>query len=256
LAARSYSFEVVSDRVAKLTVTSDEGDLRCHAVERRALIDSIEMRNTHRLGLADAPLYELHQPLVPDEGWRVSVAPRGTHLTNLSAAPDLEATVSGWAAGSRAVRGLSLLSHLPRGCYWLVRTTREPTDGSKVLLGNDWFSATPNMRELLPEHHGVSACIVGAPQDAAPSLDQPLLGIAILQATGVVDADFGIWFFPFLERGETEEHSGDLLLIVPETGDFVVDHMADYNREAPEAPFARWQSTQLPELIRRLTEAP
>ncbi|MBI4861623.1 MAG: hypothetical protein HY815_15380 [Candidatus Riflebacteria bacterium] len=179
----------------------------------------------HRLGFRDSPLYAVDQPPSPDDGWGFEPLPDGRRVASVDeSGTPLEGGYLPWVTGSRVTAGHTALKLLPAGLYLLVRSPLSPRIEKEVAFGNEIVPATPNVRVLLDER---SACslVVGAPADVAPDLAQPLIGLTILSYQGP-PTPVGILFFPCATPGPADPgESRDLLLVVPVTGELVLDSM-------------------------------
>ncbi len=176
----------------------------------------------HRVGLADAPLYEIQQPLAPsDDMWEFRRAADGRFIETRSAgASELESSVARWASRSAAKRSFELCSLLPTGDYYLVRTALKPQH-APVLVGNGRDRAANFI--LLLDDPRFFVFAVGPSADFAPDLAQPLLGLPILRYT-TAPFPVGIVCLPFLDAPIPAGYDGqDLILIIPTQGDLVLD---------------------------------
>ena len=180
----------------------------------------------HSLGIASAPRFLLHQPLSPDDGWRVDVAPDGRTLP-----PDPS--------------GEGMLALLPDGDYVSIDTPRLPQPAPRFMLGNEWVPARPHMGTLSCD--GDAFCgVLGANADAPPCFAGPLLGVTILSYTGNSSPQ-GVLFFSFY----TEDLRTDRIrLLLPLSGALVFDNLLQYGGDARVA--AAWADRVGVEVARRL----
>jgi hypothetical protein len=206
------TFEILSARLARLIIAEPAGRLGL-VVDRR--------QQRYSVGILDAPRYRLTQPFSPDDGWRIELAPNGALVD-------------------------ALLDMLPAGSYFVVRSPRRPIDAPKILLGNEWVEPQANLR-VLHDDSPVYALVVGAERDAPPALNQPLLGIPILNYVGE-SWMHGVWFLQ-LAASVTPDPGGDLVLIIPTTGELVLDNLGFLVpddearvrwRDSEAEAFARW----------------
>jgi hypothetical protein len=220
---RIAQFRILSRRVAKLEILGSENPFG---------LEKTSPKQIHQLGFRGAPLYFLQQPFSADEGWAVWPNSLGKHTPDEAPATRSELSFANWSDGS-AVHGFSLLRFLPVGNYYLVRSSLAARSKEFVYVGNEAVRATPNMRVLLDGEETVHASIIGSRPDAAPDLDQPLLGVVICHATGMSWAKGStqpyqhlVLFFPFADKSENGSHdSRDLTLIIPESGELVLDNL-------------------------------
>jgi hypothetical protein len=241
------TFEVLSERLARLTVRCSAGLL--------GLTRDPSPFQRHRLGLEQAPLYQLAQPLSPDDGWEVTALPSGGFVDVVSPAPAIDPLYEAWAVGSRARHGHEIVGLLPVGRYLFVRSPRPLLTTTRVLLGNRFVPATPHMR-VLRERRPYYACVIGPGTSRAPDLSQPLLSLIILNYAGEASLH-GSVFFPFsTPRGDALGASQDLVLIVPEEGELVVDNMAFFSEEEERRSKQAWRDRQAAEFADWCAEEP
>lgn len=228
------AFEVVSARIARLTITEPASSF--------GLTLDRKLQN-HQLGFRDLPLYRLEQPLSPDDAWEVVPNPAGRLVEDAWRAElgnDIEKRYTAWAAGCRATYGLSLLGLLPAGTYLLVRSPRQPVEAARILLGNERVDARPSMR-VLRDHRPVYALIAGPRPEAPPSLNQPLLGLVVLNYVGA-SWMHGVLFFQFaVPSVDDAANNGDLLLIVPVEGEMIIDNMGFFSEADEKLSRERWR---------------
>jgi hypothetical protein len=232
------TFEVLSERLARMIVKRSLGRFGL-------TLDSSPFQR-HRLGLSESPLYQLEQPLSPDDGWEVSALPSGAFVDGASPAPAIDPLYEAWAVGSRAQHGHELIGLLPIGRYLFVRSPRPLVTATSVVLGNECVAATANMR-VLREHEPYYACVIGPDVSTGPDLSQPLLSLVVLNYVG--DASLhGSIFFPFSSpRGSTPASTQDMLLIVPEEGELVMDNLGVFSRERERRAKQAWRDRQAAE---------
>lgn len=252
------TFEVLSPRIARLTISQP--------VSSFGLTVDPRLRK-HQLGFRDGPLYELEQPFSPDDGWEIVPRPLGRLVEELwidDPHNDLEERCAAWASGSRATRGHGLLGLLPLGTYLLVRSPRRPIETGRILLGNKFVAARPSMR-VLRDDKPVYALVTGPQPRSSPSLDQPLLGLVVLNYVG--DSWMhGVLFFEFAAPvADASVGDGELLLIIPVEGEMIFDNMGFFSaadeevsrmrwRDEFSGGFARWCAGETAEILR--AEAP
>ena len=191
--------------------------------------------------------WRLRQPMSPDDGWEVETLPGGA--PPLAPAPEgLEWAYLTWAEHSRAESGAEILAALPPGRYLLARSDREPQPADRVLLGNEWVPSRPNQRVLYdePPFYGL---VIGPDPDRPPATTAPLVGLVALNYTGGSAVHATLYF----TGDPTEAATGDLVLVIPVTGELVVDAMAEFSAERSEQDRQAWRDTGAHALARLLT---
>ncbi len=203
-------------------------------------------RQEHGLGVRLDPRFRVLQPFNPDDGWRFEPREQARDVPDSwSPGGDMEQDLARWARGSAAVRGLSVLTDLPRGRYLLLRCSRSPGAPEKVLMGNDLIPRPPNVR-VLRQEEPIFAGIVGAAAGQPPCLDQPLLGLAVLNYVGSFSWQGLLFFPPAAHRPSGVQARGPLLLVVPLDGELVLDNMAGFNPEWERTSLGRWRERYVP----------
>jgi hypothetical protein len=191
----------------------------------------------HDLGFADATAYTLLEAPSTDDAWTVGVRPTARWIEIADAATD--GPLSRWLPDEHRAAGLALAAHLPQGSYWWVRSRIEPYPTDTILLGNEYVDRTPDIIELM-QRPDCYAAIVSQVSGGAPILDQPLLGVPILNYDGS-DLRCGVLFFPCIQGDRSPRH--ERLLVVPETGMLVLDAQRRFSEADHHRSLQRWAST-------------
>ncbi|ATB39456.1 hypothetical protein CYFUS_004900 [Cystobacter fuscus] len=238
-------FESLSRQVARLDVnrlTSPFG----LTVDPRTQI--------HHLGYHEAPLFRLEQPFSPDDAWGVEPLSSGRFVrAQPEAGQKLPQAYLDWLRGSAVSRGLEIPWSLPPGSYLLVRTARPLHKVQKVLLGNELVPATPNIR-VLREQKPVYSCVVGARLQEPPVLDQPLIGLSVLNYDGSTRQQ-GMLFFSSVEAAPHGLPAGqELVLIVPLEGQLVFDNMGFFSAKGEVESRRRWKEELAHEFVTWCTD--
>jgi hypothetical protein len=154
------------------------------------------------------------------------------------------------------VHGLDILNYLPIGDYHIIRSPIEPILQDRVTIGNEIIENSDRVYTLLDSEQFQMLIFSSMPKMPA-DLTQPLIGVPMLHSmgcngTGKCNA---IFFFPFGNPAGTETSSvGDLLLVVPLTGELVVETggVLIKNRKVDNDRLNRWQRDEAPMLVSRL----
>jgi hypothetical protein len=251
----SFASDAENEAIAKLRIESDDGTFG---------LETTEGGYVHQVGLTDAPVYKIDRPLAPDEGWIVDVDPKGGFVGSGSFSDAaFEKAFTAWNRGSRATTGNRVLEMLPEGSYRLVRSKRTPEAVEPFYLGNEDVPLTPNLGELVGEGP-VHACVVGAPTDAPPNLNCPLVGVVLLNYMGATVEgstekwQHGLLLFPFGKRGEssTAGSESDLLVVIPEDGALVIDNLQGYSAPLEAAARKRWKESFAGAFAKACAESP
>jgi hypothetical protein len=222
-------FTPLSPRIASLVVEASAGALGL-TLDRRL--------QDHRLGLREAPAYRVAQPFSPDDGWVIAPQPNGRLLDENGGTPTALTGYAAWAAGSCALHGNSLIDQLPNGRYLVVRSPRRPIAAERVLLGNEFVEAPPNV-QVLQDQPPVYACVIGAQSDSPPDLSQPLLGLAILNYVGE-SWMHGVVFFQLSASGDVGGDGRDIVLVIPADGELVIDNLGLVSPDGGNGARSRW----------------
>jgi hypothetical protein len=203
----------------------------------------------HHLGYHEAPLYRLAQPFSPDDAWSVEPLTSGRFVrAQQEVGPKLDQAYLDWLRGSGVCRGLEIPWLLPPGSYLMVRTDRPLNKVQSVLLGNEMVPATPNIR-VLREQKPVYSCVFGAHPQVPPVLDQPLVGLAVLNYDGSTRRQ-GMWFFSCVETAPRGTTAGqELVLMIPLEGQLVFDNMGFFSAESEAESRKRWKETLAHEFV-------
>jgi hypothetical protein len=247
-------FSRVNERLARLDVLESSPSIH---LERRS--DRI-----HKVGFTDAPLFEVEQPWAADDGWDVRSIASGRGVESQSfVGEEVGEAFASWRTGSRVASGSAVLHYLPAGSYLLVRSGLTPAQGEWLDIGNDCVKATPSMRDLV-RNGPVDAVLVGAPLHQPPRLDVPLIGIPILNHSGVSFAagsdaphQHGIVFLPFaLGDGVTRSGTGDLILVIPADGELIIDNLGTFDADDERESRHRWKEEFLPAFAESCSSCP
>ncbi len=234
----STRFTVRSSRCAVLEVAHDSSSFGL----------TRDPNQRHGFGLRAAPRYRIIQPFSPDERW--DFAPRTTAEDVPDAwtpTTELERRIEAWAADCGATRGLSVLTALPRGRYALVKTVRRPLAPDRVLMGNELVVRPPHVLVLRQEEPWYVG-IVGAKRGEPPALDQPLVGVVVLNYVGTFGWQGLVLFTPAAHASAETTAGKDLLIVIPLSGELVLDNLAGFDPEWERRSLDRWQRHQAPGL--------
>jgi len=135
---------------------------------------------------------------------------------------------------------LSTILALPRGEYLLIKSPLPISKTSWVPIGNGDQDAAPNTYKLVSynrffsdyDHIPISYySYIHGSKTALPShLNQPLLGISMARYS-MESKSFGSFFFPIGPPLEEHSEPQDRLLIIPVTGELVIDFMPQWGTE-------------------------
>jgi len=139
----------------------------------------------------------------------------------------------GGTEGSRAEAGSAVLYALPPGRYLLVRSSIEPRWKDSVLLGNEYMPNPPPNIPFLLDQRPFYGMVLGPETASPPVTTHPLVGLIALNYNGSSSRQ-GALFFDCLARDGNvtrAKASGDLVLVIPKTGELVIDALAAYSTE-------------------------
>lgn len=212
-------FNPITIRLAELTVPAGPNDFG---------VLSTAWPPAHEVGVYGRPRWRIRPPLAPDDGWELDTLVRGDLTAERPVPEDVEWAYLTWAEGTRAEGGAGVLAALPSGRYLLARSSLTPRRSATVLLGNEHVPSPANIHELLftRPHY---AAVVGADGDRPPSTTHPLVGLVALNYAGAT-SPHGVLFFDC--RGGQGQATGDLVLVVPMTGELVIDALAQYSDDS------------------------
>jgi len=222
-------FNPVGFGVAELSIPDGPNDF--------GLRSSGKLGPTHDFGVYGAPRWRIRQQMSPDDAWEIETLPDGRLLPAHRSVPEhLEWAYLTWAEGSRAESGVSVLQSLPPGDYLLVRSSLESRRPASVLLGNERVPNPPANMLLLLDEEPFYGMVLGPESDNPPQTSHPLVGLVALNYIGSSRLHAAL-FFDCLAREARHESgaspppasSGDLVLVVPVTGELVIDAMAAYS---------------------------
>jgi hypothetical protein len=210
----------------------------------------------HDIGADGAPRWRLS---LSYDDWELETLPPGRSADEPLVPEELEWQYLEWAEGSRAENGFSTLPTLPTGRYYVVRSDLNPRREKQVLLGNGRLPTPDNMLTLL-DRTGSCALAIGARPGEPPALAQPLLGLAVVNYT-IAANDNGILFFAVPDpdspqRAPEPAAVGDLVLVVPVTGELVLDTRARWDPNRPTESQLAWTRTGALEFARLLKGSP
>lgn len=232
--------KIINDRIKLVNITA--------TTETIQLQDN---RGIHELGFVGQPLFSIELPPSPDDAIELDFKPEGRKIPRLAPNGDDDTELLSWAEGTRGVDDLScILRHLPTGDYMFIRSDRSPLKAQEVQMGNELVSAPPHICSLLQNEEQV-VLIIGDKKDQLCIVDQPLVGVPILNYNGGSAQD-GVWFFPLGEKGIPDER--ELLLILPVTGPLIIDLMGRFSKEDALRCQARWARTRALALAQCLAE--
>jgi len=124
--------QIVTGRIARLIVASDDDN-----AETRVGIDKSSPIQRRQLGFAGKqPLYNLHQPFAPDDGWIAEVVHAGACCPEAAFQSRRAIELCEWFPECCSYSGLSLMDSLPPGEYYLARSSIRPRVVSSIYLGN------------------------------------------------------------------------------------------------------------------------
>lgn len=204
--------------------------------EPRAAFAMRDAGVVHDLGFPQSTAYTLLEASSTDDAWKVGIRDTARWIEIADVADD--GPLSRWLPDEHRAAGLALATHLPKGSYWWIRSRVEPYPTDTILLGNEYVERTPDIIELIqqPDYY---ATIVSQASGAAPVLDQPLLGVPILNYDGT-DRRCGVLFFPCIRGDRSPRY--ERLLVVPETGMLVLDAQRRFSEEDHRRSLQRWAS--------------
>jgi hypothetical protein len=201
--------------------------------------DAFTMRSAdrlHELGFSDAPAYYLLEAPSTDDAFKLGVRERARCIEPSPEASDGD--LSRWLPPEHRAAGCALASHLPAGAYWWLRSRVEPYPTDTVLMGNEYVDREPHIIELV-QNPGYYAAIVSRLVGTSPVLDQPLLGVPVLNYDGTVRS--GVLFFPCVNGdGRPRE---ERLLVIPERGVMVLDAQRRFSEDDHRESLDRWANT-------------
>jgi hypothetical protein len=235
------AFTPVTYRIAELAVPPGSHDFG---------VRSADWPPRHELGRPGSPRWRLTPDIDPDEGWEFETLPAGYLVPDDVPVPDdFEWAYLRWAEGTRAEEGIQVLAALPPGQYLLVRSSLEPVRTERVLLGHESVPSPANTAVVLDARPHY-AMVLGAHSDRPPATDRPLIGFVALDYVAAAHLT-GVLFLDGLDRPGVEGASGDLVLVVPVTGELVIDAMANYRADDPASLIA-WRDAGAQQLAAAL----
>jgi hypothetical protein len=231
-----YKFSVISEQVATLAVwrSSSSFGLTLDATQQ-----------VYRLGMFARPMFELRQPFSPDERWFVTATGAEAFPPNDDPLENIEQEYAIWAQGSRAPDSQGALRWLPVGEYSLVRFQKNQLSRSTILMGNEFVPAEPNMI-VICDKSPFYACIVGARNGMAPDLNQPLVGVVVLNYDGSSSLDCTLFFSCGRPRpADVDDDLKDLVAVIPMSGKLVIDNMGPFSAEQERRSRERWGKSRV-----------
>lgn len=246
-------FEVITPSLAELSIPARPNDFGV-----RSSVDRVTTwAPVHDIGVYGAPRWRIRQPMVPDDGWELETLPSGRLLSERRPVPEqFEWAYLTWAEHSRAQSGAAVLHALPPGRYLVVRPGVEPRREQRVLLGNESVPSLENML-VLYDKRPFYGLVIGAESDRPPVTTHPLVGLVALSYVGGRSVQAAL-FFDCLAREGSRPLPGatnDLVLVLPVTGELVIDGSAQYQDGSTEDQ-DRWRDTGALQLARALMRGP
>jgi hypothetical protein len=241
--------EILSAWIARVEVTRSRGDFGLHP---ESSLPSSPGARTYQLGYRDAPLYRLRRPGSPQEDWEITPLRSGRCIEGLEAFdPEVDPRYLDWFVESGDLQGLEIPWLLPVGSYLLVQTSRPIYPVRWMLLGDKRVVAPPNVHQLRAQRT-FYACVIGSARDDPPLVDQPLVGLTLLDYSPQ-NALHGLFFFSFSRTRraprERKTQPGGVL-IVPLEGALVLGP----GGADPEARDARCRRDWTEVLARRFVD--
>jgi len=238
------AFSPINYRLAELTIAASSSEFGAR---------SVTWPPEHAVGRYGAPRWLLTPRLAPDDEWTLDTLPAGDLIAADHPVPnDIEWEYLRWADGSRAESGIQTLLSLPAGRYLLVRSSLQPRRTELVLLGNGYESSPPNT-VVLRERRPYYAMVIGPHPDRPPATDRPLIGFIALNYVGD-SVMHGALFFDCLDSEGKESAGGELVLVIPVTGELVMDALARFSAEDSARDLKRWSETGARELAAALID--
>ncbi len=184
----------------------------------------------YKIGKKDSPLLFLEQPFSPDDAWNIKINANGEYISDKLSIPKIiEEEYLSWIAKSN-IGGEGIIGVLPTGSYLLLRCSKHPIRTEKVLLRNELVTA-PYNTWVLNETKPIYMCIIGDNKESSPKLNQPLIGVSILNYVGN-SSMHGVIFFPYINSSvENFVNEKDLILIIPMQGELVINAMEYFSSE-------------------------
>jgi len=210
-------------------------------------------RSAHDLGFEGAPVFFLDQSPSPDDAWEVGSADGGRPISvalTMGTDGDVAALID-WLPSEYRETAVALVSHLPSGSYWLLRSHLDVAPPGEVLLGNEWVEGGSSIRELMKTEAFYSV-VVGAEKHQSPDTNQPLLGVVILNYDGTENRQ-GALFFPCLESNSQPTH--ERLLFLPRSGALILDALEAFSAADSQRCRDRWTDAESENFARELAHS-
>lgn len=190
----------------------------------------------HSLGFENAPMYFIDQAPSPDDPLSIEPQENGRPIELGAKAAD--PALSGWLPAEHRDAGLALAANLPAGQYWWLRSRVEPYEPATVLMGNELVARDPHVLELARSDEYYAA-IIGQHRGRSPVLDQPLLGVPVLNYAGT-EAMNAVLFFP-CSRSDGAPRS-ERVLVIPASGGLILDNLGRFSEENRQRSLAKWSA--------------
>ncbi|MBX3187684.1 MAG: hypothetical protein KF819_11740 [Labilithrix sp.] len=234
----TFDLEVIDAAIARFVVRDAASPSIARVTQQSATAPPV-----HDVVYAATTRHRLSQPWAPDDGMILetfdpTIAEGGAPPASILA--DVEWKYMEWAEGSLAESGGGLLGALPDGSYWLARTKLEATAPKTILLGNAWSPAPSNARQLA-DRRPLYAAAFGVRRGAPPSGASPLVGLAVLDYVGDASVDATLFFEIVEAKALTPDRSGDVVVVIPQTGALVVDALEAFSASDAQEARLRWE---------------
>lgn len=226
----SITLNLVHDQIAELYVTNDSPML--------AMATRGDGR-LHVFGVADRPRFLMERPYSPDDAWGFEVDPLGGLAQELPLLPhSADAEIEAFLERQLEDPSRKLLHALPSGRYALVRSRRELTVESRILLGNELVAAPPNALVLGLTGDSFAAAF-GATPGVRPNAAGLFVGVAVLAYNGH-DTMEGMWLFDLSGVPGSTAAPSEMLMVLPLAGPFVIDALAAFRDDGGGEARQRW----------------
>jgi hypothetical protein len=197
-----------------------------------------DLRIRHDIGVYGSPRWRLSISL--DDEWDLQTLPSGRLPSHRTPPEAVEWAYLQWAEGTRAQHTFGALAALPSGRYLVVRSELTP-HSARLRLGNEHLHPPDNVLNLLDQRNR-SAAAIGPRPDQPPNLTQPLVALTLLNSTGASNTP-SLLFFPTTDQSPLGPPAGDLVLVLPVTGELVLDTMTRFSTETPTPDQRAWSTT-------------
>jgi hypothetical protein len=238
------SFEVTDCDRARLRVSRGAGEL---GLFRRP--GTSEADPSIDFGLRSAPRFNIRRPYDPEGARLVTLNPVPTP-TEISwqPTPKSEPAFVDWATERGLQHGLGLVGLLPSGDYFLTFSARRPHFRPQVPLGASRVDSPANVFTLLESEHLIGLAI-GSESDQGPDIAAPLVGLTVLNWTGSTYIDAVLFFSLLRLPSPAEAEPSHPLLIVPVSGELVIDGLEGHGESLRKESLARWESARARQFV-------